>query len=121
MALLTVTESFADFSSGRPEVYNPGRLVDENDPVVKGREAHFEPAEAAASRVRVESATAAPGERRTRSRRPAKKAPAKKAAVKAPKDAGGTKAPAKTPKAAQAAPEPASEATETGGSTGEKL
>ncbi len=116
MALLTVTESFADFSSGRPEVYNPGRLVDENDPVVKGREAHFEPAEAAASRVRVESATAAPGERRTRSRRPAKKA-----AVKAPKDAGGTKAPAKTPKAAQAAPEPASEATETGGSTGEKL
>lgn len=78
MGLLTVTQAFADFRSGHPEIYNPGRLVDEKDPVVKGREAHFEPAEAAASRVRVETATAAPGERRERSR------PAKKAAAKIP-------------------------------------
>jgi hypothetical protein len=97
MALLTVTESFADFRSGHPEVYNPGRLVDEKDPVVKGREAYFEPADAAASRVRVESATAAPGERRERSR-PAKKAAAKRAPVKAaPKKETAKKAAAKIP------------------------
>lgn len=95
MALLTVIESFADFSTGHPEVYNPGRLVDENDPVVKGRERHFESAEVTASRTRVESATAAPGERRTRTR-PAKKTAAKTAAAK--------KAPAKAaPKAAEPA------------------
>ncbi len=105
MALLTVTEAFADFRSGHPEVYNPGRLVDEKDPVVKGREAHFEPAEAAASRVRVESATAAPGERRTRSRasKPAAKKPAtKKATAKKATPAAAKKtdaAPAPTPEA----------------------
>jgi hypothetical protein len=93
MALLTVIESFADFSAGRPEVYNPGRLVDEKDPVVKGRERHFEPAEAAASRVRVEAASAAPGERRERTR-PARKAAKKAAAKKAP-----AKKAAATPKA----------------------
>lgn len=98
MALLTVTESFADFSTGRPEVYNPGRLVDEKDPVVKGRERHFEPAEAAASRVRVESATAAPGERRERTRPARKKAPAKKTAAK--------KAPAKKAAPPKAKAEP---------------
>lgn len=92
MSLLRVTEAFADFSAGRPEVYNPGRLVDSNDPIVKGREGYFEAAEAAAERVRVEQATAAPGERRGRSRarkaagkRPtAKKAAAKKAAAPKP-------------------------------------
>ncbi|WP_374457716.1 hypothetical protein [Nocardioides sp.] len=81
MALLTVTEGFADMRTF--EVYNPGRLVDENDPVVKGREHHFQPAEAIPSRGRVESATAAPGERRERSR-PAKKAAAKKTTAKKP-------------------------------------
>lgn len=108
MALLTVTESFADFSSGRPEVYNPGRLVDENDPVVKGRERHFEAADAAAARVRVESATAAPGERRSRSRA-AKKTTSRKAAKKT------AAAPAKTETP------PATVEPDTGTAGGEKL
>lgn len=116
MALLTVIESFADFRSGRPEVYNPGRLVDENDPVVKGRERHFESADAAAARTRVEAATAAPGERRERSRQAAKKAARKPA-----KKAASTKTPAKSSQAAQTPSEPASDATEGNGATGEKL
>lgn len=100
MPLLTVTESFADFSTGRPEVYQAGRLVDADDPVVKGRERHFEPAETTASRVRVESATAAPGERRTRTR--AAKKTAKKTAPAAEKPADdpaptGENAPADPP------------------------
>ena len=42
-----------------------GDLVDDNDPIVKGREALFEPAEAAVKPSSVEQATAAPGERRS--------------------------------------------------------
>lgn len=114
MALLTVTEPFAVFdSNGFPTVYNPGRLVDDSDPVVKGREAHFESADAAAARARVESATAAPGERRARTRatkKAARKAPAKKAAAK-------KSAPA--PKADT--PPPAGETPDADSSTGEKL
>lgn len=81
MALLTVTEAFADFRSGYPVVYTPGMLVDERDPVIKGREAHFIVAEHAV-RPSAETATAAPNERRTRGRaakKATKKAPAKKA------------------------------------------
>lgn len=51
---------------------NAGDIVNRLDPVVKGREALFEPVTDA-----VEQATAAPGEKRTVTR--ARKAPAKKA------------------------------------------
>lgn len=113
MALLTVIESFAVFNYGHPEVYAAGRLVDENDPVVKGRERHFETAEASAARVRVETATAAPGERRARTRA------AKKAASR-PRKAATKKAPAKPAPTAQTPP-PAGDTPADDGSTGEKL
>lgn len=99
MSVLRVTEAFTDFSQGRPEVYNPGRLVDSSDPVtkVKGREGWFEPAEAAVARAAgVETATAAPGERRTRTA-PRKRAPRKVPKKKAPAPAKA--APAKPPAA----------------------
>jgi hypothetical protein len=98
MATLRVTEAFVEFSQGRPEVYPPDRLVDAKDPVVKGREQHFEPVEVAVKRTNragstttaTETTSAAPGEKRAR-RRPArkrtvaKKAPAKPAEKKADK------------------------------------
>jgi len=60
---------FVDFRGGYPEMYNPGRLVDDADPVIKGREGYFEPVEVAVARFAgVEQTTAAPGERRSRSK-----------------------------------------------------
>lgn len=88
MGQLRVTEAFAVFSAGTPhgDVYPAGMLVDAKDPVVKGREASFEPAEDAAARVvrstSIERATAAPGEKRDVTPKPAKKAAAKKTAPK---------------------------------------
>lgn len=72
MAVLRVREAFACHYRGVDEVFPPGRLVDSGDPVVKGREHLFESVEVAASRESraplggvVESATAAPGEKRS--------------------------------------------------------
>lgn len=79
MAILRVREAFTVLSTG--DHYEAGRLVDDSDPNIKGRERHFEPVEAAASRrSSVEQATAEPGERR--SLPPQKAAPRKRAAKK---------------------------------------
>ncbi|CNG99014.1 Uncharacterised protein [Mycobacterium tuberculosis] len=62
------TEAFA-FTSGTgiPRIIRPGDLITDDDPDYKGREHLFEPAVAAAVRA-TETASAAPGERRHRSR-----------------------------------------------------
>ena len=78
MAYLRCIAAFVDFRDGAVELYNPGRLVDGANPVVKGRESYFEPVEVAAARhAGVEQATAAPGEKRSVGR-PAKKAASEK-------------------------------------------
>lgn len=71
MAVLRVREPFAyDDRNGVQRVMRVGDLVQANDPLVKGREMFFEPAEQAAARTAaaVETATSAPGEKRSRSR-----------------------------------------------------
>ena len=81
MAYLRCIAAFVDFRDGAVEMYNPGRLVDDSNPVVKGRESYFEPVEVAAARhAGVEQATAEPGGRRTRTRA-AKKATAEEVAA----------------------------------------
>lgn len=76
--VLRCTSAFAVFNGNVPRVLRPGDLVVDDDPAVKGRETYFEPVEASAERhsVRVEQATAEPGERRARG--PLKKAAAPK-------------------------------------------
>lgn len=78
MTTLRCRESFTAWVNGEPRVVPAGRLVDSKDEVVKGREALFDKADdfvekwGRSDRVempkpesRVESATAAPGERRS--------------------------------------------------------
>jgi len=82
MGVLRCTEAFAFSDKGVERVVRPGDLVDQNDPLVKGREQWFETVEANVHRMTdrtVEQATAAPGEKRARrSRRSAEPAaPAK--------------------------------------------
>ena len=73
MSTLRVTQAFAILSDPSGRVYTPGTLVDDSDPVVKGRAHFFEPVEtgvadplALAKRNRrarrTETASAAPGE-----------------------------------------------------------
>jgi len=80
MPILRVKESFSVLNDPTCRVYAAGDLVDSNDPVVRGREAHFETVEAVAAKRAgiVEQATAAPGERRslTPSKRASKRAAA---------------------------------------------
>lgn len=88
--ILRVTKAFSVLSDPNGHVYTPGELVDADHPHVKGREGNFETVEAHVSaRSGVESATAAPGEKRSRGRvrkAAAKKTtPAKKAAPAAKK------------------------------------
>lgn len=66
MAILRVREPFAVDWRGVHRVLRAGDLLDENDPIIKGREAFFEAVEVASSRdaARVEQASAAPGELR---------------------------------------------------------
>lgn len=65
MSFVRVKQSFATAD----RVYVAGVILDASDPVVKpGREALFEAIEDAARPV-VEQATAAPGEKRTRTRK----------------------------------------------------
>lgn len=77
MALKRCKTSFAVTLGGRPTVVQTGQLVDDSDPLYKGREELFEDVTATVSsepkRVesKVEQATAAPGEKR-RVGRPAK-------------------------------------------------
>lgn len=72
MPALRATTSF--IAPGRVKVKR-GQIVDSADPIVKGREHLFETPEAT-----IERASAAPGEKRSATKRPAKKAAAPKAA-----------------------------------------
>lgn len=66
--VLRVKEGFSFDHQGVPVTLRVGQLVDEADPWVRGRETFFEPADKAAvhppTSDAVETATAAPGERR---------------------------------------------------------
>ncbi len=68
--ILRVTQAFSVLSDPNGHVYTPGELVDANHPHVKGREHMFETVEAhvSARAEGVEQATAAPGQKRTRTR-----------------------------------------------------
>lgn len=78
MGVLRVSEAFSTDVDGVPRVYPAGTLIDSKDPVAKGRERFFAKVEDYVARSNAsnagatETATAAPGERR--SRREAKKA-----------------------------------------------
>ncbi|MBX6382028.1 MAG: hypothetical protein IRZ07_03490 [Microbispora sp.] len=80
MAIKRCKTSFSAIVNGAPRVINEGELVEDGDPILTGREAHFETVETfmserpGAVRQPVEQATAEPGEKRTR-RRAAKSAP----------------------------------------------
>ncbi|WP_432124057.1 hypothetical protein [Streptomyces sp. C10-9-1] len=81
MAIKRCTSAFAAVIDGVPRVVPAGTLVEEDDPILKGRSAHFEDVDTYVSRRRraVEAATAEPGERRSLPpRRAAKKAAGKK-------------------------------------------
>lgn len=78
--LLRVKVAFAYMADGVPDVLPEGRIVSADHPAVKGRESHFESVEADAFAPRsvtaallpasgvIESASAAPGEKRSRGR-----------------------------------------------------
>lgn len=87
MPVLRVVEPFAADVDGVPRVFPAGHLIQSNDPVAKGRERFFVKVEDFVSRQTasgaVETATAAPGERRQRSEA------AKKAIVKAARRMSG--------------------------------
>lgn len=78
MSILRVKEPFAVDQAGFHRVLRVGDLLEDTDPVVKGREVFFEPVETQVVReqTRVEQASAAPGEKRTRT------SPRKRAAKK---------------------------------------
>lgn len=64
-----VKEAHSFDEGGVPIVMKVGTLVDDNDPRIQGREKFYEDAEAAAQRTSVaavETASAAPGEKRSR-------------------------------------------------------
>ena len=89
--LLRCKEAFAYMVGTYPDVLRPGDVVPADHPAVKGREDKFEPVTADAFQPRdvsaallpasgvIESATAAPGEKRSRGR-------AKKSAETSPED-----------------------------------
>jgi hypothetical protein len=83
MALLRCTEAFSVWQGGIPRVLRPGDVVEDSDSCVEGRERYFEPIEVQVERdrTRLEAATAAPGEKRTRTA-PRRRAAAKKTAAK---------------------------------------
>lgn len=84
MAIKRCKSSFAAAVRGVPRVMAVGTLVDEDDPILKGREDLFEDVElhVQGRASRVEQATAEPGARRSLGRPLAKRAAAKKAADK---------------------------------------
>jgi hypothetical protein len=76
VSILSVREAFAIDTNGVTRIFHYGDLVDSGDPVVKGRESLFVPAEGtlntgtqrvAATATVIEAATAEPGHKRTRS------------------------------------------------------
>ncbi|WP_051362651.1 hypothetical protein [Amycolatopsis thermoflava] len=65
MAIKRCISAFSVFTDGVPRVVPGGALIDDSDPVYKGRESYFEAVETGVKRDRpVETATAAPGELR---------------------------------------------------------
>ena len=70
MGTVRCIEAFAHFVQGYPDVARPGDLFDEKNPIVKvGGANRFEPVEVTVARTSgVEQATAAPGEKRSRTR-----------------------------------------------------
>ncbi|MFF2009168.1 hypothetical protein ACFVWY_08855 [Streptomyces sp. NPDC058195] len=66
MALRCI-RSFSAYDGGVPRVVRAGQLLDDNDPIVTGRESAFESVDdhLAARRPQVEQATAEPGEPRS--------------------------------------------------------
>lgn len=68
MATVRCIEAFAHFVQGYPDVARPGDLFNSNDPIVKvGGADRFEAVEVTVARTSgVEQATAAPGEKRSR-------------------------------------------------------
>lgn len=79
MAILRVREAFSVLGDPNGRVYTPGELVSADDPHVKGREHMFETVEdhvatraASSPTGAVETATAAPGQRRSRSKKTSK-------------------------------------------------
>lgn len=94
MAILRCTEAFAVMEGNVPRVVRTDDIVDSDDPVIKGHEGSFEPVEDHLNRQRriregetpTETATADPGQKRTRTA-PRKRA-AKKAAPAKAKDKG---------------------------------
>lgn len=74
MAVLRVKESFSFNHQGMPVVLRTGQLVEDGHPYVKGHESLFELAETSntaitrATAQAEETATAAPGERRSMAR-----------------------------------------------------
>lgn len=80
MVIKRCTSSFATSVRGVPRVMKVGTLVNDDDPVLKGRAHLFEDVESAVREAPVEDTSAAPGRRRSLTRaagKPAKKAPAK--------------------------------------------
>jgi hypothetical protein len=79
MATLRCKEPFSADIKGVPRVVPAGQLVDSSDPIVKGREHLFESVDAHMAsrdaapdtRAAVETATSAPGEKRSVTRRKA--------------------------------------------------
>lgn len=86
VAIYRCKEPFRTTVNGAKRVVPAGELVEDTDPVFKGREHLFESVDTYVTRrdTRVERATAEPGEKRSVGRPVAKKtaAPAKKAAAK---------------------------------------
>lgn len=81
--------AFAASVGGVPRVMRPGTLVQDDDPVIKGREHLFEDVDAfVQQRTRVEAATDEPGGRRSLTR-PTKKTAAKSASTKPAKTEQG--------------------------------
>lgn len=90
MALRCI-RSFAAYSDGTPRVVRVGQLVQDDDPIVRGREGAFERVEDHLERrAAVETATDEPGERREITppvkpkRRPRKTTPPGPASASAP-------------------------------------
>lgn len=85
MAIKRCRASFAVSVGGVPRMVTVGQLVEASDPVIKGREHLFEDVETHVSdrALKVEQATADPGERRS-VLPPRKQSAAKKAAAKPP-------------------------------------
>lgn len=76
MAIKRCRKPFVAYERGRPRVLHVGDLVDEADPVMRGRTHLFEDVQATVphrAEPEVEQATAEPGERRSVTRPPAKK------------------------------------------------